>query len=131
MLRLEREASAQGWMRSSQKTEIKRLFPEKRIFHGKLRQLHTKEISLIHYQNVPAAEQAKIDAKLEELRQNTGRVWTCEITRKPESTDPARFLEIALDNQVLKPVELNEGDASSGEAICRELERAYQEHTNT
>lgn len=72
----------------------------------------------------------EIDVKLAELQQKTGRLWTCEVTRPPQSTDPTRFLEIAIEGQVLKPVSLSGDDDSRADVICAELERAYEEHAH-
>lgn len=83
---------------------------------------------MIRFVNLTAEEQTRIDAKLAELKQKSGHLWTCEVTRKPDSTDGDRFLEIAIEGKILKPVMLNPKEACSGERICRELDLAYENH---
>ena len=76
--------------------------------------------------NLSSEDQAKIDAKLTELRQKTGELWDCEITQQPNVVESLCLLEIAIDGQISKPVVVSDGPSNPADRICSEMDRFYQ-----
>ena len=87
---------------------------------------------MIPFVQLNSEELARVNAKLAELSQKTGRLWTCEVTKDPasqgkktEAGGEVHYLEIAIDGRVLKPVVML-GDDDRADRICSELDRAYE-----
>ena len=73
--------------------------------------------------NLSANEQANVDAKLAELQQQTGRSWACTVTQRQDANGPDPLLEIVVDGNTDKPIELTGDSSAPAERICRELDQ--------
>ncbi len=80
---------------------------------------------MTQFDNLCAKDQAKVDAKLAELNEKTGKCWGYEVTKEPERCEGTYFLEIRIDGHISRPVVLNGEDAKPAERICSELDWAY------
>jgi hypothetical protein len=75
------------------------------------------------FASLNAKDQAKVDAKLGELREKTGRSWTCEVTETPNHANGVCLLEAAVDGKILKPIVLDsEDEDEAADRICTALD---------
>ena len=77
--------------------------------------------------NLSAQSRARIDAKLSEFRQKTGRTWTIEVTKQPGGINGVCLLEISVDGRTARPIALENNHERPADRICRELDRVFQE----
>ncbi|MFL6448724.1 MAG: hypothetical protein ACJ746_13700 [Bryobacteraceae bacterium] len=77
--------------------------------------------------NLSAHSRARIDAKLAELRQETGHTWTLEVTKQPGGINSVCLLEIAIDGRITRPIALENNHEKPADRICRELDRLNAE----
>lgn len=75
--------------------------------------------------NLSAQSRARIDAKLAELQQKTGQIWTLEVTKQPGGINGVCLLEISIDGRIARPIALEPNHERPADRICRELDRLY------
>ena len=73
------------------------------------------------FANLSTENHAKVNAKLAELEQMTGRSWSCEVMEKRQGTGEISLLEVAVDGKILRPVVLQDDDEPA-DRICNELD---------
>lgn len=81
------------------------------------------------FTNLNAESQAKVNRKLAELEEKTGRSWSLEVLAKTHNTHELFMLEAAVDGQILKPVVLDGDDQEPADRICEELDSLHQKLT--
>src|SRR3954453_16843325 len=82
-----------------------------------------QRMSKLH--NLSAQSRARIDAKLAELREKTGRTWTLEVTKQPGGINGVCLLEISVDGRIARPIALEDNHEKPADRICRALDRLY------
>jgi hypothetical protein len=75
------------------------------------------------FTNLSDEHRAKVNAKLAELQQKTGRSWSYEVI-DPESRGASTLLEITVDGKISKPLVLDGNDDKPADRICSELDRS-------
>jgi len=74
------------------------------------------------YGNLGSDDKARINFKLSELRDRTGKQWDYNVMDKRGQEDVAPLLEIIVDGRTAKPVVLPLTEKSPATVICNELE---------
>jgi len=75
--------------------------------------------------NLSTHSKAKIDAKLAQLQQSTGQIWSVEVTKQPGGINGVCLLEISIDGRIARPIALENNQEKPADRICRELDHLY------
>jgi hypothetical protein len=75
------------------------------------------------YQNLPAEEKTKIDAKIAALCDQTGHSWDYQVLDKQGQSEVAPLLEIVVDGKISQPIKLPRLPDRPAEILCRELDQ--------
>lgn len=76
---------------------------------------------MTHLENLTASDQRRVNEKLTEIQDKTGKSWTCEVTKQRQINNQGYILEISVNGQVKRPVTLARDGAA--DRICQELEQ--------